>query len=428
MHAAAREPARATPADAGLGAGRVGVLYVLFHARPGGAELYLETLLETLDRDRFAPLVAVGEPGPLVEQLVSLDVPVVPVAMRYLIRGARDPIRAATNAASYVRATAALTRLARQMRARIIHALDEPAFKYAGPVARLSGAAAVANLPDALMPPYGRLHRLGIAATAQLFYDRVVVPSQANAMLARRAGLPERRLRVIPTGVDLARFAGAGLRGAAFRETLGIRAEVPLIGAIGRFDPLKGQDVLVRAMALVTRARPEVCCVIVGDAIFAGEDAWKLRIEHLIAELGLTGRVLLTGWQEEVLPCLGALDLFVHPSTRHDSLPTVVIEAMAAGVPVVASNDGGLPELVDDGITGWLVEPREPAVLARAILDALSDRDGLRRAADAAQARASRFDRRDNAARVEALYGELLETRGPPGAERAGAGAPDRSS
>jgi len=392
------------------------ILYLVFHARPGGAELYLVSLLETLDRSRFEPVVAIGEPGPLVARIAGLGVRVEQVPMRYLIRGARQPARAAGNLVGYRATVVELARLARAVGADLVHAVDEPALKYGGVVARLIGARAVATLPDALLPPYGRLHRRGIVWNARRLYDLLIVPSEANRRLALAAGMRPVEVSTLHTGIDVERFAAARGSGGAFRRSIGVADDAPLVGAVGRFDPLKGFDVLVRAMAEVVARNPAARCVIVGDAVFAGEAEWRAEIERSIREASLDGRVLLTGWRDDVAPCLDALDILVHPSTRHDSLPTSVIEGMAAGCPVVASRDGGLPELVDEGRTGWLVPPRDPAALAAALLDALSDRARLRAFGDAARERAQRFDRRAHAARVAEIYERVLAgDRSPPG-------------
>jgi glycosyltransferase involved in cell wall biosynthesis len=384
------------------------IVYLAFHARPGGAELYLASLLEALDRSRFTPIVAFGESGPLAARLAAQGVRVETVPMRYLIRGARDPICAARNAAAFARAVTALVRLVRLEDAALLHSVDEPALKY-GPVARLTGTRAVATLPDALLPPYGVLHRRAIVWAARHFYDRVVVPSEANRRLAVAAGMGEEHVRTLHTGIDLERFARAREGRDDLRRSLGIEADAPLVGAIGRFDPLKGYDVLVEAMAIVTRSLPRSRCVIVGDAVFDGEAEWKRAVERQIRSRGLEGKIFLTGWRDDIPSCLGALDLLVHPSTRHDSLPTSVLEAMAAGLPVVGSRDGGIPELVEEGVTGWLVPPRDVAALARTLVKALSDPDRLRGCGAAARVRARCFDRRDHAARLAELYEEVLE-------------------
>jgi glycosyltransferase involved in cell wall biosynthesis len=384
------------------------VLYLAFHARPGGAELYLLSLLETLDRGRFEPIVAIGEPGPLAERMRALGVRVEHVPMRYLIRGARHPGRALGNLVGYGRALVELARLARAVGTDLVHPIDEPALKYGGVVARLVGAHALATLPDALLPPYGRIHRRGIVWNARLLYDLLIVPSEANRRLALAAGMRPERVLTLHTGIDVDRFASARGRGAAFRQSLALPADAPLIGAVGRFDPLKGYDVLVRAMGPVAARMPDARCVIVGDAIFAGEAEWRAEIERSIRDAKLAGRVILTGWREDVAPCLDAFDVLVHPATRHDSLPTSVLEALAAGCPVVGSRDGGLPELVDEGRTGWLVPARDSAALAAALLDALSDRARLRAFGAAAQGEARRFDRRAHADRLAETYDRVL--------------------
>jgi glycosyltransferase involved in cell wall biosynthesis len=154
----------------------------------------------------------------------------------------------------------------------------------------------------------------------------------------------------------------------------------------GRFLPIKGHDVLLRALPLLIRDVPGLHAVMIGGAGFAGEPARRQELEALAAELGIAERVIFPGWVEDLPALIGALDVYVHPATGTDSLPTAVLEAMAAGRPVVASAVGGLPELVEQDRTGLLVPPRDPLALAAALqrlLASPADRQAMGAAARA---------------------------------------------
>jgi glycosyltransferase involved in cell wall biosynthesis len=146
----------------------------------------------------------------------------------------------------------------------------------------------------------------------------------------------------------------------------------PVVGLVGRLVPEKGVDVFLRAAALVSAVVPQARFLVVGDGPLRPD------LEHRAAVLGLAGAVTFTGYRSDAPRLLAGLDVLAVPS-RSDGSPLVVCEAMAAGVPVVASRVGGLPDLVEDGGSGLLVRPGEAEDLARALVSLLLDPEAARR-------------------------------------------------
>jgi glycosyltransferase involved in cell wall biosynthesis len=229
------------------------------------------------------------------------------------------------------------------------------------------------------------------------WFDAVVCVSAAQAARVRRAGVPERRIQVIRNAVNLPGRPDAGGRARALAFF-----QVPpaaVVGAAGRFSPEKGFDVLVEAAARVLRDRPDVGFLLCGDGPL------RPALEAQIARHGLEGRVVLAGFRTDLDGLLPGWDLAVLAS-HTEGLPVFVLEALAAGVPVVATAVGGTPEVVDDGISGFLVPPADPAALAARIADALAD-DGRRRAMGRCGRR--RVGDEFSFAAQAGAYGELFE-------------------
>jgi glycosyltransferase involved in cell wall biosynthesis len=177
------------------------------------------------------------------------------------------------------------------------------------------------------------------------------------------------------------------------------------VAVLGRIADWKGQDVLIRALAEPALAEIGARAVIAGDA-YPGEPAPD--IGALARELGVSDRVEFTGFTPNPEQILASVDAVAVPSTRPDPLPNSAIEALAAGVPVVAANHGGLPEIVRDGVTGLLVPPGDAQALARA-LRTLADDTALRaRMAEAARADANeRFKLDRMLDEIESVYATL---------------------
>ena len=236
-------------------------------------------------------------------------------------------------------------------------------------------------------------------------FDRELGVSQRVVdILDRRplARLFRRRALLAYNAIDLNRFA----RTVSFdaqrkRTTLGLPSAARVVGSIGRLSAQKGYRCLVQAAAAVVARQPDVHFVIVG----AGEEAETLQQQAIAA--GIAGHIHLLGAREDVEELFACMELFVS-SSLWEGLPTVLLEAMAAGVPVIATRVSGTIELVENGITGVLVAPGDPQQLATAILAALvQPASGQAMAARAREFVFARFDIAAVARQHEAIYQEL---------------------
>jgi glycosyltransferase involved in cell wall biosynthesis len=201
--------------------------------------------------------------------------------------------------------------------------------------------------------------------------DRVVCVSAAQAERVRRARVPGARTTVIPNAIDPERFADPD---PVYRAKLQRHFRQPrsrVIGAAGRLSPEKGFTVLVEAAARVAGTDPSVGFVLFGDG------PCRAQLLRQIQAAGLAGSFALSGFRADLDRFLPFLDLLVLPSFT-EGMPNVVLEAFAAGVPVVATAVGGTPEVVEDGVSGHLVPPGDPEALAGRIVEALASEERLR--------------------------------------------------
>lgn len=232
-------------------------------------------------------------------------------------------------------------------------------------------------------------------------HDRVIAISEGIAEVLRRGGLPPAKLRVVRSAVRAERFARACDR-AAVCQRLGLPLDARILGVVAQLIERKGHRVLLQALPSLLAAEPRL------QVVFFGRGPLAASLEQEIRERGLSARVRLAGFRDdlaEILPCLA---LLVHPA-RMEGLGVSLLQAAAAGVPVVASRVGGIPEAVEDGVTGLLVPPGDAAALAAAAGRLLAD-PGLRaRYGRAAGGRVQReFSLAAMVAGNLAVYRELL--------------------
>ena len=237
------------------------------------------------------------------------------------------------------------------------------------------------------------------------YYDRVIAVSKPIHDALADAGVRPRALRLLHNAIVLDRYQRTG-RSGELAKLIGGEFARPVLATIGRISPEKGQSDLIEALGMVAAQGHQFTAVLAGD----GPDRTKL-IER-VAALGLEGRIVFPGYIDPPQGILEESDLMVLPS-HTEGLPNAALEAMAMHVPVLATNVGGTPEVVEDGRTGRLVESRSPAALAAAIVEFLTNPAPFRCMAARARERVvAEFSFDVRTRKLEAIYGELLEGRG----------------
>ena len=238
------------------------------------------------------------------------------------------------------------------------------------------------------------------------FTDRIIGLTEEEVWehLDREIGAPE-QFESIPSGIDLERFSTrpVGFDRSGIRASLHLPNHAFLIGSVGRLEPVKGHAYLLQAFATLAPRFPALYLALVGD----GELADALRASA--QRSGIADRVLFLGWWDDVTVLLQAFDLFVLPSLN-EGMGRALVEAMAAGLPIVASRAGGIPEVLEDGEAGLLVEARSAPGLAQAIEELLLNPVRRVRLGTAARERARAYSVEAMLRKIEALYRELLET------------------
>lgn len=245
-----------------------------------------------------------------------------------------------------------------------------------------------------------RLHR-------PLVSHYIALSGELERYLRERIGVPPERISRIHNGVDTDRFTPG-------RATLPVRGfsdpACLVLGTVGRLDAVKSQVHLVEAMGLLRERNPRLAPRL--RLALVGDGPLRSRVESRVRELGLGDRVWMAGSRDDVHELMRGFDLFVLPSLA-EGISNTILEAMACGLPVVATDVGGNPELVEAGRTGLLVPPADPAAMAQAMETYALDADLRRRAGVLARDRAERvFSLDAMVAGYLGVYDRLCETRG----------------
>ena len=293
--------------------------------------------------------------------------------------------------------------LAPRIDADLVHGNSLSTALFTGLAGRLVGVPAISHVREIERLNPTRARRVSAN-------DSVICVSSAVRNHLAASGVDEDRLAVVRNGVDLARWNPTQVTPGLVRKEFEIAANVPLVAIIGQISMRKATDVFVDALALAANEVPHLHALIVGARFSTkGESiAFEQTVTTTIANRDLADRVRIAGWRKDVPSVLRDIDLLVH-AARQEPLGRVLIEAAASATACVATNVGGSAEIVDDGVTGWLVPPDDSARLASAVVRAVADRTALQEAGLAARRLAKeRFDAERAARETLAVYRSLV--------------------
>jgi glycosyltransferase involved in cell wall biosynthesis len=325
------------------------ILYIIGQLGIGGAEKQLIQLVTHLDRSKYKPIVcSLSKNSPLASQLAKEGIKVVILPRRYK----PDLTRAWF-----------VTQCARMVQPTLIHTylfVGDTWGRIAGKILNIPVIISERSTEDYKLSLFNIIDQLLAKSTSA-----VIANSIAGSMAAKKRGKIEADIvKVIYNGIDVNSFSDKSKR-SMVREEFGIGDDL-LLGTIGRLDPPKDYKTLFLAVRDIISEFPKIKLLCVGDG------KQRIELQQFACNIRIEDSIIFTGMRSDIKDLLSAIDIFVFSSLR-EGIPNVILEAMAASLPVVATNVGGVSELVVEGSTGYLVPPECPMRLSKAIIEILND-------------------------------------------------------
>ena len=414
------------------------ILFADHTAKMGGGEIALLNLVSALDRTRFEPVVVLASDGPLVGRLrgagiethvLPLDASLIDTRKDSLGLASLLKVRQAVIAALYVWR---LARWARRRGVSLIHTNSLKSDLYGGLAGRLAGIPVVWHVRDSINGEYLPPRIAAVFRWLARTVPHVVVANSESTLRFLEPGR-EKNSAVVYSGIapEDARALGDDARARVVHDGYDLQtfpqqvppqarpsADGPVITLVGRITPWKGQDVFLRAAARVRERFPNACFWVVGSPMF-GEDDYERSLHVLADELKLNDNVKFWGQRDDVPALLARTDLLVHASTLGEPFGQVVIEGMAAGKPVIATDGGALPEIVLPGETGLLVRMGDADAMADAICALLADPARAAAMGTAGWRRVQeKFTITHTVRKVETVYDQMLKSPARPARPR----------
>jgi glycosyltransferase involved in cell wall biosynthesis/O-antigen/teichoic acid export membrane protein len=372
----------------------------------GGSYLSLLFLVSGLDRTRFDPLVVFARENKLIPRFQERNVRTLIHPLARTVRWPGSVGRLCGKAVNFVSAVVLeplrLAALLRREQVALVHLNNTVRLNHPWMIAAWLARVPCITHERGINDRFSRTDRLlGRRLGAIICISKAVEDNCAVR------GLADLNLLTIHNGLDPA--AMRVTRDAnGLRAELGVSPAVRLIGLVGNIKPWKGQELVIHAMDQLRDEFPDVVCLLIGDTADDATD-YRREIEQLIDSRGLNNRVLITGFRSDVANYVNLLDIQVHASVSPEPFGRVLLEGMALYKPLVASNAGGVPEIVVDGTTGLLFEPKNADALADCLRQLLRDPARARMLGKAGRRRLETdFSVTSNVTRTQELYSTLL--------------------
>ncbi len=366
------------------------ILYLHNESIMGGAEISLLNLVKRLDKKLFTPHFACSKEGPFVDELRNINI--LPDFVQFPGIRWPNPVRICNSIRN-------LTGIIKNKQIDLIHS-NQPRSNLFGAI-----AAKINGVPIVWHERCLESGRFDSDNIFSFLPDRIICNSGAvrNRFTKKKI---DAKIRTIINGVDLSEFDPES-NGSIVRKEFNIDEDEPVVGTVGRIDPEKGYEYFLESARIILQDMENVSFLVVGEA---SNSSFEQSLSELSVEKGIGKKTIFTGFRRDIPQLLASMDVVVLPS-EIDACSRVLFESMAMQKPLVATNAGGTPEIVQDGITGFLVKPKASSDMAKCIMKLLNDKHLAGQYGKAGRKRVEEmFTIERNIEETEKVYLELLDT------------------
>ncbi len=358
----------------------------------GGAEVSILTFLKNMDRSRFDATVILPCKGQFSKMLEMIGIPfkIVHLPMGLIRLKRKETLKSFFFLFLYIFVIQIfLLRLYLYLKKNHFHLVITNTIKahlYGSLVARFCSIPLLWRFHDILsFEDFSYTIIRWIAIFGKIFPRKILAVSRTVGDRLVEIGIERTKIEILFNGID-ENHLKINANFKDFRKEYGLKNESKLIGCIGRIIPQKGQKVLLSAIRRVIQEVPEAFFILIGE-IFLGVEGYRKELLEIIDRNGIEEKVIMVGFQPDIGEVIQPLDIVVLPSISPEAFGLSLIEAMALKKPVIASDIGGVREIIEDGVNGFLVEPNRPDLLAERIIDLLKHPDMGYQMAERAQER-----------------------------------------
>lgn len=379
------------------------ILYLITDLNIGGSEKMLYELVTRIDQTKFSPLVCgLKSWGYYAEKIKEKGIKVITLNLEQGFWLTKN-----------FQAIFTLVKIIREERVNLVHTFLFRANFLGRIAASLAGVAKV--ISSIRVMEEEKKYHLFLERITSFLSDKFIVNSQAlKNFIIEKMKTPAKKIEIIYNGIDFSNLPKVENKNKC--QELGYREEDILIGTVGRLHKQKGIEFFIKAIKIITQA-PSPCTKKWGGAspitqslkfLIIGDGPERKNLQSEICDLQLENKVQLFGWRTDVLEIISILDIFVLPSLW-EGTPNVILEALAYGKPVVATKVGGVPEIIEDGKNGLLVEPANAKKLAEAIIWMLENPEKAKEMGEKGKKKVENFFPIDKMVKeTERIYDKLL--------------------